>query len=343
MEDFKEEERKEELREKTSFFGEWLIFCVIIIGLSLVIITVAARYTGWVWLFGLLIVPVIVCAGIIFKHRLIVDQKHAVVYEWHGERVKPLPPGIYFPFPFFGFLSEGVEVPTNPVVLHIFTGLRDGLAEADKYYGSQEDVQPETGAAIRVAYDVAIRIINPDKFVYSFDDCYAQIASLVEKEVMFFIRGNEAEKIYDNFAKEDWKTSIVDKLSSSIEEEMGAILMYFVPKSIKDNPEVEADRLKVEKERRHGEILEKQLQNQEIVEKIEQTNNQIRQQKIASVMEKSSCSAEEAFNFLNREKTLDTVKEAAANGHLTFMDASGNGTLSQGAALGYGLNIGKEK
>jgi ABC-type phosphate transport system ATPase subunit len=97
----------------------------------------------------------------------------------------------------------------------------------------------------------------------------------------------------------------------------------------------------VEKERRRGEVLEKQLKNQEIVAKIEQKNNEIRQEQIASIMKSSGCSAAEALNFLNREKTLETVKEAAKDGHLTFMDASGNGTLSQSAALGYGLNMGR--
>jgi regulator of protease activity HflC (stomatin/prohibitin superfamily) len=340
METFEEEEREEELREKTSFFWEWFAFCVLIIGLSLIVILVASWYTGWFWLSGLLIVPVVVCAGIIFKHRYIVDQKHAVVYEWRGERVEPLVPGMYFPFPFFGFLSEGVEVPTNPIVLNIFTGSRDGLVKAEKYYGSQEDVQPETGAAIRLAYDITLQIVDPNKFVYSFDNCYAQIASLVEKEVMVYVHNNEAEKIYDNFTKENWQELVVDKLSATVET-MGVILISFIPKGIKDNPEVEADRLKVEKERRRGEVLEKQLKNQEIVAKIEQKNNEIRQEQIASIMKSSGCSAAEALNFLNREKTLETVKEAAKDGHLTFMDASGNGTLSQSAALGYGLNMGR--
>ncbi|HRM89169.1 MAG TPA: hypothetical protein PLK68_01775, partial [Thomasclavelia ramosa] len=214
---------------KTSFFSQWLIFCLVVISLSSVAIVFIVKYTGLFWLYWFMIFSPLICAGIIFNSREIVNQTKVVIYEWRGRRMRPFLPGIYFPFRFFSFLSEGIEVPTNLLVLHIFSGSRDGLADIKKY-GSPDNLLPKKGGAIRLGYDITCRIINPTKFVYSYySEAYTQISNLVEKEVTVWVNNQEAEFVYNNFTQENWQELVIKKLASLVEEQMGVILMSFIP------------------------------------------------------------------------------------------------------------------
>ena len=99
------------MKEKKSFWVEWLIFLIIIALLVWGGIALINNFIGWYSPWCWIVVPIIFCT-ILFRHRIIVPQEHEVVYEWQGEVVAPLRPGIYFPFSFsfLGLLSEGVAV-----------------------------------------------------------------------------------------------------------------------------------------------------------------------------------------------------------------------------------------
>jgi len=324
---------------KKSFVVDWIIFFTLITLLAMAIIFAVASLVSRPDMFWSLAVLPIFYTIILYKNRLVIEPKHTVIYEWRGKIMRPLDSGVYFPFKFFGLLSSGTKIQMNKQILFILTGARDNLSPdiIKKYiYGSQVDIQPGTGAVLRLMYDIETECLDPIKLVYNFDDGYQQAASLIETEVIKYIHTHESEYIYDNFAKENWEDLVLSKVRANIFEKIGLQIIAFVPKNIINTPEVEKSRLAVELEGRKSEVLKTQLKNVEIEKRIAQELDAIRENSIRTVINTAGVSGVEALDYLKHEKTLAAVTESSKSGNFAYIE--GSGKLSEGAALGLGLN-----
>ena len=60
-------------------------------------------------------------------------------------------------------------------------------------------------------------------------------------------------------------------------------------------------------------------------------------------MAKAGISGTEALNFIIKEKTLNAITQASKTGNITYIDGSGDSSLSNGVGFGWGINATKTK
>lgn len=286
------------------------------------------------------------------KSRLAVQPEWNLIAEWKKQKMEPFTPGWHYPFRYFGFFEEIADVPMNKQSLCILSGVRDGFEETilDEYvYGTASNMEPGTGDFLRLLYKVEIKCFDSILTTYNVEDPYEYIASLVELCVGRYVHKNSSEKIIDKFSKQ--KLSIIPiSILEQIKTDTGIEIISFIPVDVVNTPETEVFRRtldqktrqkdinaidlknRVQLEKGEGEVLQVKLANADI-------ENQIRANKLKSIMEKTSVSGEEALKIVMKDKTLETIAKASESGSIVYIDESnGNNSLNQGASLGFAIN-----
>lgn len=349
---------------KEKFLKFWLLLgaAAYVITLIIIAFTCLVAYSSMVkinlpFLISLVIImpfiAVIIVVIIRWSNRLEVPAEWNFIFEWNGVVLPPLTPGLYYPFPYFKFLSDGTEVPMNKQMLHILSGVREGLPTevVEKYvYGSSTNVEPNTGDFLRLMYMAEIKCVNPVKLVYEKADPYGYIVGLLEREVVIFIKKPRVanETVNDKFIKNNWyetffiaKLIVTQTVNASVYDtilaETGIELIKFIPIDVINTPETEESRRDVEMEMRKGEVLKKLLINTTIKKKISAVNDSMRDNSVKTILTNAGVTGEVALNYLNEQKKLDTIQVVGTKGNITYMDNSGKGKLTNARVMGWGL------
>lgn len=334
---------------KEVFLKAWISLVLGLLALALVI-AIAVMVLGGIYGFFWWAVPValviffsplVIITIIRWQKRVEVPANWEYLYEWSGQPMTPLKPGLYYPFPYFGFLSEDSRVLMNKQIIYIMSGSRDGLDSADveKFaYGSLTDVEPGTGDFIRLKYGLEIQCIDSKKLVYERTDPFGFIAGLTEKEVVLFVKGLSGEDINDQFINNDWDANLIAKLQTLIETESGVKILRFIPIDVMNTPETEAARRAEEMKKREKAVLEAELKNMEVKEKISAKADGMVTHTIDSVKNTAGVNGLVALKFITEKQKLSTIENASKNGQFTYMDSSGSGKLTDASAMGWGFH-----
>jgi hypothetical protein len=321
----------------------WSTVLALVIALALVITGIIYEFF-WLSVFLAVVIIFLPLASIViirWQKRVEVPANWEYLYEWSGQKMAPLEPGLYYPFPYFGFLSEESRVLMNKQIIYIMSGSRDGLDSADveKFvYGSLTDVEPGTGDFIRLKYGVEIQCTDSKKLVYERTDPFGFIAGLAEKEVVKFIKGLSGEDVNDCFVKRNWNKTVINKLQLLIEQETGVKIIRFIPIDVMNTPETEAARRAEEMKKREKAVLEAELKNMEVKEKISAKADGMVTHTINSVKTTAGVNGLVALKFITEKQKLSTIENASKNGQFTYMDSSGSGKLTDASAMGWGFH-----
>lgn len=321
----------------------WSTLLALVVALGLVVVGGIFGFFWWAMLVAVIIFfsPLTVMVIIRWQKRVEVPANWEYLYEWSGQVMAPLEPGLYYPFPYFGFLSEESRVLMNKQIIYIMSGSRNGLDSADieKFaYGSLTDVEPGTGDFIRLKYGVEIQCVDSKKLVYERTDPFGFIAGLAEKEVVLFVKGLSGEDINDQFINNDWDTNLIAKLQSLIEVETGVEIKRFIPIDVMNTPETEAARRAEEMKKREKAVLEAELKNMDVKEKISAKADGMVTHTINSVKNTAGVNGLVALRFITEKQKLSTIETASRNGQFTYMDSSGSGKLTDASAMGWGFH-----
>lgn len=316
-----------------------------------------------VYLYFSLILPFAIFLYFLWRDSLEIAPECVLVAEWKGKKMEPLRNGYQFPFRFFNLFREIEVVPVNEQVISIFSGRRDGLSEADveEYrYGMDSDMEPGSGAALRLKYEVRYKCVDPISYCYNTDDALKYLASQVESRVNNYVLGRTSEEVSDGFRKIDLNDNVFLDLRDYLLYKIGIEIVLFIGKDVLFTPETEASRAKLEEEQRkaelikhqtdndakveegRGKFLDKQLENLKKEKNIAAEKNSILTERVVSITN-AGVSANEALNFVKKEAVLKAVTEAAKTGGIFYIDENGSkdgsgGKLSDAAALSVAIN-----
>lgn len=342
----------------------WLDLSVTII-MAIALIVVYSIWGYWLAITSLLL-PTLVIVALRFVNRLSVAAERNWVFEWNGEKMEPLKPGLYYPFRLFGFLNEGEEVPMNRQMLYVLTGVRDGLSLEiinQYYYGTPSNVEPNEGDYLRLMYKIEFECFDPVKLIYAVDDPYAYLVGVLELEVNKYAKGLHSEKVLDGFAEKDWTTDLLSK--TTITDAfliVGVNLISFIPVDVLVTLEVEEIRRKVQIEEKRADVIKAELKNSVIIEKgdkqilnarlanmniredISKKQDKIMVNSLNSIKTDVGVNSVMALKFVTQQKTLQTIAESSKNGAITYIDGSGgDGTVAQAAKIGWGIKASMPK
>lgn len=348
---------------KKVFFKAWMFASIAAMVLAIIAALVAVFLGASTKIFlSLILVPFIILF-LFLNNRVIVEPGWNYLYTWNGQKMNPFEPGVYYLFPYFGFLTEKAAVPMNRQMIYVLSGSREGLSEstADIYaYGTDSDIEPETGSALRLKYKLEIQCVDPSKLFYNQADSYAYVAGIVELEIIKYVHNHDSEYVIDHFAKELWDNLIVQRLRGVILNDAGIELISFIPGDIILSPENEASRSQVEQENRKLEIaaaqlkvdvkkeegrkkiLQARLKNMAVQKQIASEENKIRDEEILAIKVAAGVNGIVALNHVTSNKKLDTILEAAKAGGVTYVDDS-KGSLSAASAMSFAINANQNK
>ncbi|MFZ2310119.1 MAG: hypothetical protein WAW11_01085 [Patescibacteria group bacterium] len=330
------------------FLSAWLRWLFLSIAVALVVVivlTIIGTVLDFFWIAILasgliLITPVVTIAILRWKNRVEVPANWEYLYEWSGEKLLPLTPGLYFPFPYLGFLSEASQVLMSQQTIYIFSGVRDVLStdEIKKYkYGSQTNIEPGTGDVLRLKYAAEFQCVDSFKLVYTKKTPFVFMAGLLELEVVKFAKTLTGEKVNDKFVKYQWDKKLA-KAIATIEAEVGVKIIRFMPIDVINTSDTEKSRLDVELKKREREVLNEELLNMAVKKKISAEADSTRSNAIKAIKDDAGVNGIVALKFLSEQKKLDTIEVASKKGNITYMDSSGSGKLNDSFTLGWGLN-----
>ena len=306
----------------------------------LVLISLASAFFIGVWSLAVLVVAIFIFAITIWSNRLVVPENWNYIFEWNGEALDPLEPGLYFPFPWFGFLKAKGMVPMNRQTLRVLSGERKGCPEdiIKKYpYGADSNIEPASGDEFKALYHLETQCIYPKKFAYAYDDTYSYVVSLIESVVRDFLGRKSGEEISDNFSSYDW-TSIVlnhlygeETIAAYIEKNLGLRIIEIISIDIILTPEVEELRRKLDESSRKKEIYEAEAVAAESRKKLQAKNDEI-------TKNTAGVNGNKALEFMLGNKKLETMEVVSKNGSNTFIDGAGGGSFAGGTGFGWGFN-----
>lgn len=348
---------------KKVFFWAWFwldVLITLVMAIALIVICYNVGY--WVSLFSLFL-PSLVVGKLYWDSGISIPTGIERIYEWRGKAMEPLVPGWYHPFKYFGFLKpDEVDVPMNIQTLYILTGTRDGLSSDDFelfYYGTQSDIEPGTGAALRLKYKVDFECVDSIKLRYKHNDPYTYIAGLVESKVNIYVHGLKSEEIIDNFTKTDWHKTLVSDVEteSQLINHLGVRLISFIPIDVILSVKAEEWRQLEDAEERKGKImkiainnevmaevekkriLNAQLVNSKKVKELAVINNKIEVDFINDIKNEVGVNSVMALKYAMHKNTLKTVTEASKNSEFAYIDGSGSGdnTIAQAAKISMGF------
>lgn len=345
------------LSDVNAKFIRWWLFLVVVVSLVLLVpiliisLTIAKEFIasllGCIGVSVLisLIVGIITAISLRWQARVEVSAEWELVYEWSGKRIKPFKPGLYYPFPYLGFLNDGILVPTNSQILNILTGSRDeGIKEQlddyeDYEYGSHTNFDPATGDVLKLVYKIEIECEDSLKLVYAKNDPYRYIAGMVEIKIIRYLKSRKLsdEQINDEFSTIDWMNEL-RAIIDTIKDDVGVEIKAFIPVDVINTPETEESRQGIMIEKRRREFLKEELKNNKVQQKISQIDDFKRVHTITSIIDEAGVHGNKALDYLATEKKLKAVVEAAKEGDMTFMDNSANGNLSGVYSMGWGFN-----
>lgn len=324
---------------------KWLFLSIAVAFIVAVVVTIVGAVMDFLLIAVLasiliFIIPLTTLIILRWKNRVEVPANWEYLYEWSGEKLLPLIPGLYFPFPYFGFLSDVSKVLMNQQMIYILSGVRDGLSPDDikKYkYGSQTNVEPGTGDFLRLKYGAEIQCVDSTKLVYVKNNPFSFIAGLLELEVVKFIKTLNSEKVNDRFVKCKWDKRLA-VITASMESEIGVKIIRFVPIDVMNTPQSEQSRREVELKKRERESLKEELLNMEVKKKISVEADEMRSNAIKTIKSDAGVNGVVALKFISEQQKLTTIETASKKGNITYMDSSGSGKLSDSFAMGWGLN-----
>lgn len=284
-----------------------------------------------------------------WNNRLEVPIGWEFVYQWNGQRIEPLKPGLYYPFYYFDMLSSCSEVLMKSQKLNILTGVRTGLSPelVETYnYGSPTNIEPKTGDYVRLMYAAEVKCHNSQKMAYEKTDPFGFIVGLLEQEVIIYIKTLDNEGINDYFVggipSAEWILRVTTKLAPIILNEVGMELLRFIPIDVLNTPETEASRRKVEEKKREKEVLKAELSNMTEKKLIGIEADSIATHaisaKIEAIKTKAGVNGVVALKYLAHLDTTQGVVQASQKGNITYMSDAGNSKLTDSFALGWGLN-----
>ena len=365
------------MKNKTRFLRAWVLFTLGVFAASFIALVLIRWFLVYIDYFDkdnkifillavnkfiywfLILIPIVIWF-IRRSNRLEVSQGWNVIGEWEKQRMQPFEPGWHYPFWYFGYFDDVSEVPMNKQTLSILSGRREGYEQSiiDEYvYGSASDMDPGTGSALCLLYKADIQCVDSLTANYCVKgDPYEYIADRVEWCVGLYVHARSSEEIIDNFSKETLDSVIPDYIKEDVLLSTGFELLSFFPGDVSFNEETAASRAKEEQLKRkkvenslelenkvqlevgNKLILLAELDNRTVIENIAKKDDQIRVNTIKSLKDGADVDGEKALEFIIKEKTLETVKESAQKGNITYIDDSKGGALNQSAALGFAIN-----
>lgn len=330
--------------KKYVFFWTWVLVAVLLIAVAVIIVWALRALDvlspeGWYWI---LLVPIILLVTI-WNRRIKVPPRWEYVWEWGGSIGEPLTPGWYFAPKILGLFRLVGKVPMYDQFVNVISGSRNGVSKGlvDSHpYGTESDVEPESGAVVKLVYSLRIRCENSVDALYKMDDPFSYIALSVEKKVVEFAKTKDSEKLSDELNSHDWKTEI-GPLTAELLENTGFLVLEFIPQDIINTPEVQVLRNEVGEQQLRGELLEAELLNKNKEQKIAEKDNSIKSSRL-KVLKDAFGTSDLTARIWEAEVRAETIKEAAKSKNLIIVDTKSNESLMSSAA-GVLLKEGPEK
>lgn len=313
----------------------------------LVLISLASAVFIGFWCLVVLAAALITFFVALWSSRLVVPENWNYIFEWNGEALDPLEPGMYFPFPWLGFLKAKGMVPMNRQTLRVLSGERKGCPEdiIKKYpYGADSNIEPASGDEFKALYHVETQCTDSKKFAYAYDDTYSYVVSLIESRVRNFLGSKTGEDVSDKFSSYPWKIEVLDSvyggnsLSYYIEENFGLKIIEILSIDIILTPEVEEFRRKLDESSRKKEIYEVEAEAADARKKLQAKNDEITKNTISVIKNTAGVNGNKALDYMTSNKKLETMETVSKNGANTFIDGAGGGSFVGGTGFGWGFN-----
>ncbi|MGI5827286.1 MAG: hypothetical protein ACOX6C_02490 [Patescibacteria group bacterium] len=318
--------------QKGIFWKVWIALAFVLTG-GMVLIVWGLQALDIVKGWGLIYLTPIVLLLLIWSQRLKVLPRWEYVWEWFGQVGEPLTPGWYFIPRFFGLFRLVARVPMYDQFLNIISGERKGINQdlIDSHpYGTNSDIEPKSGAVVKIIYSLRIRCEDSVAAVYKMEDPFSYLAFSIEKSVVRFAKTKDSESLSDEFNSHDWQTEI-DDLAGNLFAKTGFRVLELIPHDIANTVEVQNLRNKVGEKQVERELLGVELKNKEFEVQIAEKDNEIKLSRLA-VMNKSLNDSRLVAAVWQSEVKAEAIKVASKGGNLILMDASDGDAFIKGAA-----------
>ena len=314
------------------------IFWLAWIGLALVLVVVMAIIV-WALLalnvkaWGLIFLTPLILLILIWYQRVKVLPRWQYVWEWLGKVGEPLTPGWYFIPRFFGLFHLVARVPMYDQFLNIISGDRSGISQDlinSHPYGTNSDIEPKSGAVVKIIYSLRIRCEDPIAAVYNMEDPFSYLALSVEKKVVEFAKTKDSESLSDEFNSHNWQAEI-DALAPGLLARTGFSVLELIPQDIANTVEIQNFRNKVGEKQIEKKLLTVELENKDFEVQIAEKDNTIKLSRLA-VMNESLKDSRLVAAVWQSEVKAEAIKAASKGGNLILMDASEGDAVIKGAA-----------
>lgn len=312
----------------------WLVWIVLALVLAVIMV-----FTAWALLvlnvkvWGLVFLGPLILLILIWYQRVKVLPRWQYVWEWLGQVGEPLTPGWYFIPRFFGLFRLVARVPMYDQFLNIISGERSGISQdliKTHPYGTNSDIEPKSGAVVKIIYSLRIRCEDAVAAVYKMEDPFSYLALSVEKKVVEFAKTKDSESLSDEFNSHNWQAEI-DALAPKLLSRTGFSVLELIPHDIANTVEVQNLRNKVGEKQVEKELLRVELSNKEFEVQIAEKDNAIKLSRL-SVMNKALNDYRLVAAVWQSEVKAEAIKAAAKGGNLILMDASEGDAVIKGAA-----------
>ncbi len=324
------------------FFKAWLILIVLVLAVSAAILTTLISFGVLpVWTYSLMIIIALVLAVYVWQSRIEVTPRWELLWEWEGKKGVPLPAGWYFPPRFLGFFRSIARIPMYVLDMGVLSGTEDGLDAnliKSHAYGTRSDIEPKSGAVLRLIYTIRVQVFDALSLYYNMTDAYTYLAYQVEKEMVAYAKMLDSESITDDFHKHDWEEEVVVKLFEKMLDEIGVKILEIIPQDVIHTQEIQDLRNKTGEEKVREELLIVQLRNKDQEIGIAKKDNQMTRERIEAIKESLGGSDELAATVLTRQLTLATIEKSAGKGMTYVDDANKSGVLSGAHAMSFAIS-----
>lgn len=313
----------------------------------LILVSLGSIFFIGLWSLAVLFVLFGIFIWTLWSNRLVVPENWNYIFEWNGEALDPLEPGLYFPFPWFGFLKAKGMVPMNRQTLRVLSGERKGCPEdiVKKYpYGADSNIEPASGDEFKALYHLETQVVCPKIFAYAYDDTYSYVVGLIESRVRNFLGSKTGEDVSDNFSSYPWKIEVLDSvyggnsLSYYIEENFGLKIIEILSIDIILTPEVEELRRKLDESSRKKEIYEVEVLAAEARQKLQAKNDEITKNTISVIKNTAGVHGNKVLDHIVANEKLKTIEAVSKNGNNVFIDGSSSGGFGNGVAFSWGFD-----
>lgn len=331
-----------DLVKPSVFIRAWVMLILAVLGLSVIILAVliTAKILP-VWTYSLISIVVLILLVYIWQSRLEVTPRWELLWEWEGKKGVPLQAGWYFPPRFLSFFRVISRVPMYVLDMGVLSGTEDGLDTnlvKSHAYGTRSDIEPKSGAVLRLVYTIRVQVFDALALYYNMTDAYTYLAYQIEKEMVAYAKSLDSESITDDFHKHDWEEEIVIKLFEKMLEEIGVKILEIIPQDVIHTQEIQDLRNKTGEENVREELLKVQLRNKDQEINIAKKDNQMTEERIAAIKKSLGGSDELAATVLTRQLTLATIEKSAGKGMTYVDDANKSGVLSGAHAMSFAIS-----